>query len=135
MFPPDKEKQEYSLGSSITAAPGTPFEVQPTVSNRKKALPYKGKLSSSTVRVSFCEARIRINEFYEAGNLAPIQVADISLNGNVVSSGASTVNLVLPCKTYELSARYHTGSTELKAKQSLELNPDKPTTVNLTLHE
>ena len=126
-------KQTYNISSPVSAVPGTSFEVEPIVSGRKIAIPYKGKFGSSSLDVRFCEAKIRINESYADGDPAPYQVADIMLDGNFVAK-ADAVSLVLPCKKYELSAHIHAGSVELKASQPLPLSPDKTPVVALTLH-
>ena len=131
----EKGKETYNVSSPVSAAPGTAFEIEPIVSGRKIAIPYKGKLSSQKLDVRFCEAKIRINESYASGDPAPYQLADILLDGTIVAKHADAVSLILPCKKYELSARIHAGSTDLNASQTLTLSPNvPPPNIALTLH-
>ena len=131
----EQGKETYNISSPVSAAPGTAFEIEPIVSGRKIAIPYKGKFSSQKLDVHFCEAKIRINESYAEGDPAPYQLADILLDGNIIAKHADAVSLVLPCKKYELSARIHAGSTNLNASQTLTLSPDAPSpNIALTLH-
>lgn len=127
--------ERYELPAQIDVAPGTSVEVVPKVTGRRKGISWHGKVTGETVDVSFCEASVRINESYVAGDPAPYQISDIYLNGELVVKQADSAQFVLPCGTYELDAKIHAGESELKAHRTLNVVSGGGNSVSLTLYE
>ncbi len=127
--------QRYELPAQIDVESGTAVEIEPKVTGRRKGISWRGKVTGEVVEVSFCEASVRINESYVAGDPAPYQISDIYLNGALVVKQADSAHFVLPCGTYELDAKIHAGERELKAHRTMTVVSGGGNSVSLTLYE
>lgn len=122
-----------SLPADVSLPEGTSFEIQPLVSGRKIAVPYRGKFGAEGIRVDFCEATVRIEESYVPGDPSPYQVADIYLNGRRIASQASLVRLVAPCQIYEVEARTTSSSARLRGRATVRFDSSASQTISLHL--
>ena len=125
--------QKFALPAEVSLPVGTPFEIQPQVSGRKVAVPYRGKFGEGVIRGEFCEATVRIEESYVPGDPAPYQVADIYLDGRRIASSASLVRVVAPCQSYDIEARTGGGGASLRGRLSVRFDASEAQTISLHL--
>lgn len=121
------------LPAEVSLPEGTAFEIQPLVSGRKIAVPYRGRFGADSIRADFCEATVRIEESYVPGDPSPYQVADIYLNGRRVAAQASIVRLVAPCQAYEVEARTASSTARLRGSATVRFDSSASQTISLHL--
>ncbi|MBQ9817121.1 MAG: serine/threonine protein kinase [Proteobacteria bacterium] len=124
--------EHKSLPATIQGKRGNSFEVIPGTSGRQKAVAYRGTLGASDVKVQFCEATVRINDYYVAGDPSPYQLADIFIDSRQVAHGVDNVLLVLPCRSVEIEARAQVSGTSLYAHRKIEPSAGKNNVFSMT---
>ena len=121
------------LPYTVNFREGDSIQVMPAVSGRKIAVSKTVANPSDVVHVDFCEANIRIQESYVAGDPAPYQIADISVDKVVYARQTDMASFVMPCGKHKISAQIKAQGTVLSASVSVDLSPEKPYSVSLQL--
>ena len=112
---------------------GDDIKIMPTVTGRKIAIPKTLHNPDSAVNIDFCEANIRIQESYVAGDPAPYQIADIFVDKTIYARQTDMASFVMPCGKHTISAQIKTQGALLSATVPVDLSPGKPYSTSLLL--
>ena len=128
--------EHHALPYTIEAESDAPVQIVPAVSGRKIAIPWQTKLSDKLpANVEFCEATIRIREYYVDGDPAPYQISDISVDGVLRARQTDMAIFVLPCGKHSFTASAKAHSVPLSASVQANLESGKPYTTAISLSQ
>ena len=128
--------ERHALPFTVEADADASVQIVPSVSGRKIAVPWQGKLSDkSPANVDFCEATIRIREYYVEGDPAPYQISDISVDGVLRARQTDMAIFVLPCGKHSFTASANAHSVPLSASVQATLESGKPYSTAISLSQ
>ncbi len=128
--------KHHALPYTLEADVNTAVQIMPAVSGRKIAIPWQSKISGELPsNIDFCEATIRIREYYIDGDPAPYQIADIAVDGTTRARQTDMAIFVLPCGKHTFSASNKEHSVPVSSSIQATLAPGKPFSTFISLSQ